>query len=88
LGFDPGKRLRARASGDFARSAMKSFCAQNQQQARRSLLPVLGDVKGPLELEVLLLVVVDEGRYGVVVTASEHARGGLFLVDYTILLDI
>jgi len=44
-------------------------------------LPILGDVEAPIEPEVLLLVVVDEARGGIVVAASEHSLGGLFLVD-------
>jgi hypothetical protein len=36
-------------------------------------LPVLLDVKGPLELEVLVLVVVGEDGDGLVVAAEEHA---------------
>jgi hypothetical protein len=36
-------------------------------------LPVLLDVKGPLELEVLVLVVVGEDGDGFVVAAEEHA---------------
>lgn len=36
-------------------------------------LPVLLDVKGPLELEVGLVVVVDELGCGVVMATSHHA---------------
>lgn len=36
-------------------------------------LPVLLDVKGPFELQVRLVVVVDEFGDGLVVSAAEHA---------------
>jgi hypothetical protein len=36
-------------------------------------LPVLLDVKGPVKLEVRLVVVIDELGHGVVVAASNHA---------------
>lgn len=45
-------------------------------------LPVLLDVKGPLELEVLVLVVVGEDGDGLVVAAEEHARGCGFGLDF------
>ena len=44
-------------------------------------LPILADVETPLELEVLLLVVVDKARDGVVVASGEHAGGSLLLLD-------
>jgi hypothetical protein len=46
------------------------------------VLPVLGNVEGPLELEMVLLVVVDEARDGIVMASSKHARGCVFLLDY------
>lgn len=45
-------------------------------------LPVLSDVKAPLELKVGFLVVVDEAGDGVVVTPSEHTRRSFLLLDY------
>jgi hypothetical protein len=48
----------------------------------RLRLPVLLDVKGPLELEVLVLVVVGEDGDGLVVAAEEHARGCGFGLDF------
>lgn len=42
-------------------------------------LPLLADIEAPFELEVLLLVVVDKGRDGVVVGAGHEALGGLLL---------
>ena len=47
----------------------------------KTSLPVLGNVEAPLELEMLLLVVVDKGRDGVVVAPEEHSGGGLLLGD-------
>lgn len=47
----------------------------------RRVLPVLGNVKAPFKLEMLLLVVVYKVGNGIVVTASEHAAGGFFLLD-------
>lgn len=44
-------------------------------------LPVLSDIERPLELQVSLLVVVNKGRDGVIVTASQHSRGGILLLD-------
>ena len=44
-------------------------------------LPVLGDVKAPLKVEMGLLVVVDKARNGIVVATGKHAGGGLFLLD-------
>lgn len=44
-------------------------------------LPVLGNVEGPLEGQMGLLVVVDEVGSGIVVAASQHARGGILLLD-------
>ena len=46
-------------------------------------LPVLADIEAPLELEMSLLVVVNKAGDGVVVSASEHAGGSIFLLDYT-----
>lgn len=40
---------------------------------RLHCLPVLLDVKGPLELQVLVLVVVGEHGDGFVVAAADHA---------------
>lgn len=45
-------------------------------------LPILGDIKGPLELEMGLLVVIDEGGSGSVVTTGQHAGWGIFLSDW------
>lgn len=50
--------------------------------ALKSHLPFLGDIEGPLELQVRLLVVVDEVGDGVVVAAGEHTRGCVFLLDF------
>lgn len=44
-------------------------------------LPILGNVEGPLELKMGLLVVVDKAGNGVVVAAGEHTRGRLLLLD-------
>lgn len=79
----PGTRLRMRPGGVFGYSSAMSFLIAEPNSCKMSLLPFLGDVERPLELQVLLLVVVNEGRDGVVVAAGEHAGGGLFLVDYT-----
>lgn len=46
------------------------------------LFPVLGNVKRPLEFQVLLLVIVDEGGDSVVVTAGQHAGGSFLFLDY------
>ena len=37
-------------------------------------LPILGNVKAPLKLEMLLLIVINKVGDGVVVAAGEHAR--------------
>ena len=44
------------------------------KRVRARPLPVLLDVKGPLELQVRVLVVVNELGHGVVVPAGHHAR--------------
>ena len=49
-------------------------------------LPVLGDVKAPLEREVSLLVVVNKAGQSVVVAAGKHATWGFLLVDYSLAL--
>lgn len=59
---------------------LKNFNAGTFQEFRR--LPVLGDVEGPFEEEVGVVVIVDELGHGVVVAAGDHARGGLLLVDW------
>lgn len=46
-----------------------------------SFLPVLGDVEGPLEVEVGVVVVVDELGYSVVVATGDHARRGFLGVN-------
>ena len=46
-------------------------------------LPVLADIEAPLEQEMGLLVIINESRDSVVVTAGEHAGGSIFLLDYT-----
>ena len=46
-------------------------------------LPVLADIEAPLEQEMGLLVIINEARDSVVVTAGEHAGGSIFLLDYT-----
>jgi hypothetical protein len=43
--------------------------------------PILLDVKGPLELQVGVLVIVDELGHGFVVATAEHTRGGGFGLD-------
>lgn len=48
---------------------------------RPRCLPVLGNVETPLKLEMLLLIVVNEARDGVVVASSEHAARSLLLLD-------
>lgn len=62
---------------------------QEEQKSRTNvdclLLPVLGNVKGPLEFQVFLLVVVDKGGDGVIVTAGQHTGGGLLFLDCVIL---
>lgn len=45
-------------------------------------LPVLGDVESPLKLEMPLLIVVDEGAYGCVVTTRKHSGRGIFFSNY------
>ncbi len=52
---------------------MSSLLSRGAQQRAPHLLPVLLDVKGPLELEVRLVVVVDELGDGFVVASAEHA---------------
>jgi len=47
------------------------------------ILPVLGNVKRPIEFEVLFFVVVYERATGCVVAASEHAGWGVFFCDLT-----
>jgi hypothetical protein len=46
-----------------------------------SHLPVLGNVEAPLELEMLLLIVVNECRDRVIVTARKHSGRCVFLLD-------
>jgi hypothetical protein len=45
-------------------------------------LPVLGNVKRPLELQVSVVIIVNELGDSVVVTTSNHAGGSLLLVDW------
>jgi hypothetical protein len=45
------------------------------------LLPILRNVEAPLEFQVLVLVVVDKGRDGVVMAAREHAARGLLFIE-------
>lgn len=47
--------------------------------------PVLLDVKGPFELQVGLVVVVDEAGDGLVVPAAQHARGSGLTFDWILL---
>lgn len=51
-------------------------------------LPVLSDVKAPFEFQMLVLVIVDKGGYGGVVTSGKHARWCIFLSNYPQLLVI
>lgn len=44
-------------------------------------LPVLGDVEGPLEEEVSVVIIVEELGDSVVVAAGDPARGSFLLVD-------
>jgi hypothetical protein len=46
-----------------------------------SSFPVLLDVKGPLELQMGVVVIVDELGDGLVMTTAEHARGSGFGFD-------
>lgn len=55
--------------------------ANGQDKSHCPLLPVFGDVKGPLEFQVLLLVVIDEGGDSIVVAAGQHTGGCFFFVD-------
>ena len=45
--------------------------------------PVLGDVKAPLEFQMLVLVVINEGGNGGVVASSKHAGRRVFLGNYS-----
>jgi hypothetical protein len=69
---------------DFVNVARYSFSFPMSHPSRTLLMasPILCDVEAPLEPEVLLLVVVDEGGDGVVVAAGKEAGGCIFLVDY------
>ncbi len=49
-------------------------------------LPVLSDIESPLELEMLLLIVVNEGAGGGVVATGEHAGRGVFFGDWKAVL--
>ena len=42
------------------------------------LLPVLREVKRPLEFEMRLVIVIDESRGSIIMTTSHHAGGGFF----------
>ena len=44
-------------------------------------LPVLGNIKRPLEQQVRVFIVIDELGDGIVVTTGNHARGSLLLRD-------
>lgn len=66
-------------------SEIKAGKARKQSQSDYLDLPVLGDVEGPLELQVGVVVVVDELRHGVVVATSDHTRGGFLGVDWGVL---
>jgi hypothetical protein len=46
-----------------------------------SSFPVLLDVKGPLELQMGVVVIVDELGDGFVVATAEHAGGSGFWLD-------
>lgn len=42
-------------------------------------LPVLGNIKRPLKLQVLVLVVINKGRVGGIMATSEHSRRSILL---------
>lgn len=42
-------------------------------------LPVLGNIKRPLEQQVRVFIVIDELGDGIVVTTGKHAGGSLLL---------
>jgi hypothetical protein len=48
---------------------------------RFSGLPVLLNVKGPLKLQVSVIVIVGEFGNGIVVTTSHHTRRSSFRLD-------
>ena len=50
-------------------------------EARSEELPVLGNVKGPLELEMGVVVVIHELGDGVVVATGDHAGRSFFSID-------
>lgn len=58
---------------------LKNFNAGTFQEFLR--LPVLGDVEGPLEEEVGVVIIIEELGDSVVVAAGNHARGSLLFVD-------
>ena len=45
-------------------------------------LPVFGNVEGPLEGEMCLMVIIDEGGDRSVVATGNHARWCVLLSDY------
>lgn len=51
---------------------------QGLDEANERHLPLLDDVEGPVELEVGLLVIIDEGGCSGVVTTSDHTGWGIF----------
>jgi hypothetical protein len=51
------------------------------QPITSSSFPVLLDVKGPLELQMGVVIIVDELGDGLVVATAEHAGGGGFWLD-------
>jgi hypothetical protein len=59
-------------------------CVSNlSQPIVSSSFPVLLDVKGPLELQMGVVVIVDELGDGFVVATAEHAGGSGFWLDWT-----
>ncbi len=64
---------------------MRNGLERNGRVVHATRLPVLGDVEGPFELEVGLLVVIYECGDCCIVAASKHTRGGVFLSNYCIV---
>lgn len=60
---------------------LRSKSSRRSSAAAMVPLPILGNIEAPLELEVLLLVIVDKARDGIVMPTGQHSRGSLLLLD-------
>lgn len=50
-------------------------------------LPILRDIEGPLEFQMALLIIVNEGGDRGVMSSGQHAGWSIFLSNYGILAE-